>query len=204
MGSPMFEVEVKILLNNKEDIEKKLKSIGGHYIISLIHDDTYFNMPKKLRNFYRTDEALRIRKSIEFDKFNDSSKKRTDFLTYKGPKIDDSTKTRKEFDIKVDDGEKIIDVLKILGFREVYTVKKERELFGIEYDSEMLEILFDYLPDLNQYFMEIESQVEHEDNIPKKREIIFNLLNKMGIGKEESIRKSYLELIIDKIQNNNP
>jgi len=200
----MFEVEVKILLNNKEDIEKKLKSIGGHYIISLIHDDTYFNMPKKLRNFYRTDEALRIRKSIEFDKFNDSSKKRTDFLTYKGPKIDDSTKTRKEFDIKVDDGEKIIDVLKILGFREVYTVKKERELFGIEYDSEMLEILFDYLPDLNQYFMEIESQVEHEDNIPKKREIIFNLLNKMGIGKEESIRKSYLELIIDKIQNNNP
>jgi len=199
----LFEVEVKILLKNRDDTEKKLKSLGGHYIISLIHEDTYFNMPKKLRNFYRTDEALRIRKSFEFDKFEDSPKKRTDFITYKGAKIDDSTKTRKEVDVKVADGDKIIEILKILGFREVYTVKKERELFGIEYSSEMLEVLLDYLPDLDQHFMEVESQAEKEDDIALKRENIFNFLSKISNDKEESIRKSYLELIIDKIQHKN-
>lgn len=196
----MFEVEVKVRLDNKEDIKDKLIALGGKYIVSLTHEDTYFNMPKKLRNFYATDEALRVRKSWEFDRDINDEKKRTDFLTYKGPKIDATTKTRKELDLKVEDGDKVVEILNTLGFNEVYTVKKERELYGIEFGTEIFEILFDYLPELDQNFMEIEVQTDKEEELPLKREKIFDFLTKLGINKEESIRKSYLELVIERVQ----
>lgn len=195
----MFEVEIKVLLENKEKIKEKLISMGGKYIHSLEHEDTYFNMPKKLRDFYRTDEALRIRKSIEFNANNIEEKRIFEFLTYKGPKVDDLTKTRKEIDFKVEDGEKLKEILKILGFREVYTIKKERELFEIEYYSEKFEILFDYLPVLNQNFMEIECQTEKENEIALKRDKIFKFLKNLDISKDQSIRKSYLELVLEKL-----
>jgi len=195
----MFEVEIKILLENKKKIKEKLISMGGKYIYSLRHEDTYYNMPKKLRNFYRTDEALRIRKSIEYNVNNLKDKKILRFFTYKGPKVDDLTKTRKEIDFRVEDEKKLKEILKILGFREVYTIKKERELFEIEYYSEKFEILFDYLPVLNQYFMEIECQTEKKNEIPLKRDKIFKLLKNLDISKDRSIRKSYLELVLEKL-----
>ena len=195
----MFEVEVKVFLENKEKIKEKLISMGGYYNTSLKHEDTYFNMPKKLRNFYRTDEALRIRKSVEFNINKINDQRILEFLTYKGPKFDDTTKTRKEIDTSIEDGEKLKELLNILGFREVYTVKKERELFLIKYDSEEFKILFDYIPVLNQNFMEIECQTENENEISLKREKIFEFLEKLNISREQSIRKSYLELVLEKL-----
>ncbi len=195
----MFEVEVKVLLENTDEIKEKLISMGGKYIHSFEHEDTYFNMPKKLRNFYRTDEALRIRKSIEYNANNIEEKRIFEFLTYKGPKVDDLTKTRKEIDFRVEDGEKLKEILKILGFREVYTIKKERELFEIEYYSEKFEILFDFLPVLNQNFIEIECQTEKENEISLKKDKIFKFLKNFDISKDQSIRKSYLELVLEKL-----
>ena len=61
----MIEVEIKVAISNPESLKENLKKLNGEYIISLDHEDTYFNMPKKLRNFKKTDEALRLRKSIE-------------------------------------------------------------------------------------------------------------------------------------------
>ncbi len=195
----MFEVEVKVFLENKEKIREKLISMGGKYITSLKHEDTYFNMPKKLRNFYKTDEALRIRKSVEYNIDKIKNKRISEFLTYKGPKLDDTTKTRKEINLAVENGNKLIELLKILGFREVYTVKKERELFSIKYNSEEFKILFDYIPMLDQNFMEIECQTEEGNEISLKRENIFKFLEKFNISKGQSIRKSYLELILEEL-----
>jgi len=195
----MFEVEVKVFLKYKEKIKEKLISMGGKYITSLRHEDTYFNMPKKLRNFYKTDEALRIRKSVEFNINKTNDQRILEFLTYKGPKFDDTTKTRKEIDTSIEDGEKLKELLNILGFREVYTVKKERELFLIKYNSEEFKILFDYIPVLNQNFIEIECQTENENEISLKREKIFEFLEKLNIGRKQSIRKSYLELVLEKL-----
>ncbi|MFX1418019.1 MAG: CYTH domain-containing protein, partial [Promethearchaeota archaeon] len=64
----MIEVEIKVRISDPELILKKFKENNGIYKISLIHEDTYFNMPAGLRDFKKTDEALRLRKSIEFNR----------------------------------------------------------------------------------------------------------------------------------------
>ncbi|NVM37133.1 MAG: class IV adenylate cyclase [Candidatus Lokiarchaeota archaeon] len=199
----MIEVEIKVRILDPETIGIKFKNHGGVYKLSLNHEDIYFNMPEGLRDFKETDEALRLRKSIEFNKFDDTVGKRINYyLTYKGKKIDKSTKTREEIDVKIEDIENTRNLLRVLGFQEIFTVKKERELYEFKYKTYLIEALIDYIPILNQYFIEVECLLESSVNLESSRDVLFEFLNLFGIKKEESIRKSYLELIVDKFKDN--
>ena len=195
----MYEVEIKVRIQDLEELRDTIRFNGGLYKISLLHEDTYFNMPKELRDFKNTDEAIRLRKSEEFDKKNnDFSLNSKYYLTYKGKKIDSSTKTRKEIEVKVDNLDNMKEILNVLGFQEVLLIQKERELFELIFQDEKIEILLDYIPLLNQYFMELEMVVSSPQDIDEARGILFKLLEIFNINKEESIRKSYLELIVEK------
>ncbi|MFW9826137.1 MAG: class IV adenylate cyclase [Candidatus Thorarchaeota archaeon] len=198
----MIEVEIKIRISDPQKIREKFEENNGIYKSSLIHEDIYFNMPIGLRDFKETDEALRVRKSIEFDKMNKSKSERTNFfLTYKGKKLDKTTKTRKEIEIKIEDFNNMKMLLKELGFQEILTVKKERELYEFEYKFYILEVLIDYLPILEQYFIEVEFLTDSEDTVEDSTELLFDFLHLFNIKKEESIRKSYLELILENFNN---
>lgn len=194
----MIEVEIKVQISDPFSMRKKFKSNQGSYKFSLIHEDTYYNMPKGLRNFKKTDEALRLRKSIKYNKNKKRDVKKTDyFITYKGRKIDTLTKSREEIDLKIDNIDKMKEIFELLGFQEVLTVKKERDLFLFQYKNYSIEALIDYLPALKQYFIEVEYLLDSRENIEKTREILFDFLGLFGIHKEDSIKKSYLELILE-------
>ncbi len=197
----MIEVEIKVKIENSDDMRKKFIEQNGIYKMSLHHEDTYFNMPDGLRDFRKSDEALRIRKSIEshIDRKEPRQKSKY-FITYKGQKLDSTTKTRKELESIVDEGEKLKEILKLLGFREIFTVKKERELYEFEHEGYKIEALIDYLPILKEHFIEVEIGTESKEEIDKATQILFDFLNLLGIKEEQSIRKSYLELIADKFK----
>ena len=195
----MIEVEIKVSITNPNQIRELLKKKKAIYKCSLIHEDTYYNMPEGLRDFKKTDEAFRVRKSIEFNKYYENDKKIIKyFLTYKGAKLNSKTKTRKELESLIEEGTKIKEILAILGFREVITVKKQRELFKADYKNQSIDVLIDFLPILNQYFIEVESLSESEDNIEANQEVLFDFLDSLGISRNKSIIKSYLELIVEK------
>jgi adenylate cyclase class 2 len=194
----MIEVEIKVRISDPDLIKKKFEEHQGSYKFFLLHEDTYYNMPKGLRDFKQTDEALRLRTSIRFDSNNKYNPQDIDyFITYKGKKIDKLTKTREEIDIKIEDIEKMKELLKLLGFQEVLTIKKERELFLFQYKNYKIEALIDFLPALGQYFVEVEYLSDSKEEIEESREMLFEFLGLFGIHKEDSIKKSYLELILE-------
>jgi len=196
----MIEVEIKVKISDPNQVMKRFEENKGVYKISLHHEDTYFNMPKGLRDFKQTDEALRLRKSIEFNRDNKAIAQIIHyFITYKGKKIDKTTKTREEIEVKISEIEDMKNLLKLLGFREVFTVVKERELYEFLFKDVRIEALIDYLPILKQHFVEVELMTESYEDIEKSRKILFQFLEKFGVNKEESIRKSYLELIAEKL-----
>ena len=147
-----------------------------------------------------TDEALRLRKSVEFKPSNENVKQKINYyLTYKGKKLDTSTKTREEIDLSVESFEKMRRILKILGFQEIMTVRKERELYNFDFRGYNILALIDFLPILNQYFIEVEYLAGSKDQIEVSQEVLFDFLHNFEIQKEDSIKKSYLELVMDKI-----
>jgi len=197
----MIEVEIKVKISDPNLMRKKFGENNGIYKLSLNHEDIYFNMPKGLRDFRQTDEALRLRKSIEFNRDDKSKTQKINYyITYKGKKIDKTTKTREEIEVKINEIEDMKNLLKLLGFREVFTVAKERELYDFMFNDTKIEALIDYIPILEQHFVEVELITESLHNVEKSKDILFKFLENFGIKKQESIRKSYLELISDKFK----
>ncbi|MFX1447040.1 MAG: class IV adenylate cyclase [Promethearchaeota archaeon] len=197
----MIEVEIKVKISDPTLMRKKFEESNGVYKFSLDHEDTYFNMPKGLRDFRQTDEALRLRKSTEFFKNNNTrSQKINYFITYKGKKVDRATKTREEIEIALSEIEAMKNLLELLGFREIFTVLKKRELYEFKFKNTKIEALIDYIPILDQYFVEVEIITKSFDDVEKSKELLFSFLNQFGIKKQESIRTSYLELISNKLK----
>ena len=176
----MIEVEVKAKINNFEEMREKLNKINAIKVKTEHQEDRYFNSPVK--DFAQTDEALRIRETKSEDKHDL-------FITYKGPKIDKKSKTREEYEMKIEDAEKCSKIFESLGFNEVRTVIKNREY----YKYENFEISLDDVEGLEPY-MEIEISLDDGSDYSKAQQDIFDLFEKLDVidGFE---RTSYLELL---------
>lgn len=176
----MIEVEVKAKINSFEEMENKLDKIGAIRSKKEFQEDIYFNSP--IVDFAKTDEALRIRTTREDENENI-------FITYKGPKIDQNSKTRKEIEMGIDDAEKCSGIFEEIGFVKVRTVRKNRQY----YEYENFEISLDDVEGLDPY-MEIEIGLNDGEDYSQAQNKIFELFEILGIT-DGFERTSYLELL---------
>lgn len=172
----MIEVEVKAKIDSFEEMEKRLENLGALKSKKEFQEDIYFASP--IVDFAQTDEALRIRTT------NNNI-----FITYKGPKLNKDAKTRKEVEMSIESAGKAKDIFEEIGFKEVRTVRKNRQY----YTYENFEISLDDVEGLNHY-MEIEISLEDGNDYDDAQKSIFELFEKLGIT-EGFERTSYLELL---------
>lgn len=167
----MLEIEVKARIPDEDALQRLEEYIAGWESLPERHQwDTYFSHP--CRDFAESDEALRIRRQDE-----------ECYLTYKGPKKDDFSKTRKEIEVPTSEG--IGALLESLGFSEVHTVSKTRRPFR----KGSIMLFLDEVEGLGS-FLEIES-LSGED---VSAEDLLGILHDMGL---ESETRSYLELLME-------
>lgn len=177
----MIEVEVKAHAPQDQGaLEEKLVKIGAQRFGEEFQEDIYFNAPH--RDFAQTDEALRIRKVT-----NGASEKI--FITYKGAKMDEVSKTRKEIEVGVEDSHKVADIFQNLSFRPVATVRKNR----IIYTLNDLIITLDEVQEVGN-FVEIEKEIDEGVDTKEALDEIFATYSKIGI-EDNFERRSYLELM---------
>lgn len=176
----MIEVEVKAKIESFEKIEEKLEEIGAVKSKEEFQEDVYFNSP--VVDFAETDEALRIRTTRQNGKSNV-------FITYKGPKIDAESKTRKEIEMGIADSKKCSDIFEAVGFRKAMTVRKNRKYFSFE----NFEISLDDVEGLEPY-MEIEIALEDGSDYSEAQDSIFELFERLGVT-DGFERTSYMELL---------
>ena len=172
----MIEVEVKAKIDDFKEMEEKLENIGAVKSKTEYQEDIYFASP--IVDFAQTDEALRIRTT------NNNT-----FITYKGPKLNDKAKTRKEVEMTIENSEKAKDIFTEIGFMEVRTVRKNRQY----YTYENFEISLDDVEGLSPY-MEIEIALDDSEDYSQAQDEIFKLFEKLGIT-DGFERTSYLELL---------
>ena len=172
----MIEVEVKAKIDSFEEMEKRLENLGALKSKKEFQEDIYFASP--IVDFAQTDEALRIRTT------NNNI-----FITYKGPKLNKDAKTRKEVEMSIESASKAKDIFEEIGFKEVRTVRKNRQY----YTYENFEISLDDVEGLNPY-MEIEISLEDGNDYDDAQKSIFELFEKLGVT-EGFERTSYMELL---------
>ena len=192
----MFEVEIKVRILEPQKIKEVLAKNGGRYKETILHEDTYLNLPKGAKDLRESDEILRIRKRWKKERTGELINPISS-LAYKGKKLNNQTKTRQEIKINIEEYSLMRELFRSLGFRELLTVKKERQLFDILYKDTEIRSTLDYIPVLDQYFLEVECLTDREEDILGVSEFLFEFLHVLGIKREESIPHSYLELILN-------
>src|SRR5688572_16827896 len=129
-----YEVEQKYRVDAMSWVDQALEELGAKAEPTLEQVDQYFAHP--CRDFAKTDEALRIRRVGA-----------RNFVTYKGPKIDATTKTRREIELPLEPGEegfrRFGELLTALGFRPVAEVRKSRRPFELRWEDREFEVALD-------------------------------------------------------------
>ncbi len=177
----MFEVEVKYRVPNHDAIRDRLKALNARFLEHTEETDIYLNSP--LRDFSKTDEALRVRI------YGDG----TVVLTYKGPRIGNVGKTREELSVTVNDLDSLLEILRRLDFREAAKVVKKRDI----YNYGNFTIYLDTVEDLGS-FIEVETMVNDKELINGATEEVLQLGDKLGLKREWIEKRTYLELVLER------
>ena len=178
------EVEQKFPLADPVAMIARLTEHGASWREPIEQVDTYFAHPS--RDFAKTDEALRIRRTGD-----------QNFVTYKGPKLDSLTKTRRELELSVGTGstgyEQFAELLVALGFRRVADVCKMRRPGVLSYRGQSVEIALDQVDQVGSY-LELEISAD-EAGLDQARRTLLELSADLSLPAPE--RRSYLELLLN-------
>ncbi|WP_144799139.1 class IV adenylate cyclase [Halorubrum depositum] len=204
----MFEVEVKVPAD-VDAVRERLREVGAERVDARRQRDVYYDAPH--RDFAETDEALRVRRETPLpdgigsagaaegsggsggtgESSESSAVTETTKITYKGPLLDEGSKTRAEHETEVADPEAAAGILSGLGFEPAATVVKLREFWA--YDG--FTVTLDAVDGLGE-FVEIERAVDDEAAIESVRSEALDALDRIGLDGAEQIRTSYLGLLL--------
>jgi len=171
------EIKIKLISPKLEELEKLLSS-KYQFLGEERQVDIYYNSP--IRDFRKSDEALRIRL------VNGEAE-----ITYKGPKMSSQSKSREEITVKINDFDAMDLILQRLGFIKVLKLEKIRK----NYKADNFTVSLDRVLDLGD-FIEIEGINVNEKELSA---FVDNFLKQFNIIGEKTL-KSYLELLIDKLE----
>jgi adenylate cyclase, class 2 len=180
-----WEVEQKFAVSDVGATRTKLAELGVAFGPQVEQTDRYFNHPA--RDFAQTDEAFRLRQVGN-----------RNFITYKGPKIDPATKTRRELEIPLPDGPKVpaefAELFVALGFRPVATVQKKRLPGKLLWEGQIVEVALDDVEGVGS-FLELEIGAD-DAGLDQAKGALQTLAQRLAL--EASERRSYLELLLEK------
>jgi adenylate cyclase class 2 len=181
----MLEVEMKFPAPDPAGVLAKVLALGPQTQPARIEVDQYFNGPD--RNFGQTDEALRIRRVNE-----------KNVVTYKGPKLDAVTKTRREVELPLHEGSLAASIaasfLIGLGYRPTAQVRKLRQPYDLQVDGFAAEICFDQVDEVG-HFVEVEI-IAPPEQLDAARQAVQALAQRLGL--EPSERRSYLQMLLER------
>jgi adenylate cyclase class 2 len=178
-----IEVEHKYRVADAEALNAKLAALNASVDQPQLQVDAYFAHPA--RDFAQTDEALRIRRVGQ-----------QNYVTYKGPKLDAATKTRREIELPLPPGDfgaaAFAELLTSLGFRPVREVRKLRRRVEIAWEGHHVDAAMDEVEGLGS-FIELELAVDESD-VPAAKACLASLAQRLELRDGE--RRSYLELLL--------
>jgi adenylate cyclase class 2 len=204
----VYEVEIKIRADHGE-VRRRLDDRGADAVGRVAQVDTYYDAPH--RDFAATDEALRIRRETprsggdggirgaagdrgadRVESRDDAGPETTARVTYKGPLVDDDSKTRTERETEVADGETMDAVLAGLGFEPAATVEKEREFYRFDGYTVALDAV-----EGAGTFVEVEREAADEADVERVRTGAYAVARELGLDPADQIRTSYLGMLLD-------
>lgn len=166
-----LEVEAKIAVSSLDPIRHRLRQIGADCTRTVQQTDTYLTDSEG--RLLKKGCGLRLRRQK-------SDRQQTVYLTWKGPKLESSYKSRRETELQVSDYDAAMTLFYELGFRPAVKVQKKREIWK----HETCWICLDDVENLG-YFVEVEGPDETR---------VQKTLDRLGLSDRPHIPQGYARL----------
>lgn len=183
----MVEVEVKVKINDINTCISSFLDMGYIREAYVEEIDTYYT--SSFHDFKANDEALRVRESKDL-----ISGKKKACVTYKGKKLDKVSMSRNELETFVDDAAVMKQIFENAGFVAVTPVEKIR----LELSRGNVTVCVDDVKGLGG-FLELEMLVRDESMRESALNELERILKSIGMTMADTIRKSYLSMLEEKI-----
>ena len=186
----MIEVEIKLKVEDLSLMEEKLKTMG--FVVKALEreSDTYY--VSDYHDFKANDQALRVRESTDL-----LTGKVVATFNFKDKKMDQVSMTRPEYETEVSDSAVMRTILSKIGLKPVPSVVKVRKSMAKGSITVCLDDVF-----MVGSFIELESVVE-EDHKDLAFERLTELVDTLGLSMDDSIRRSYLSMLTEKLREKN-
>lgn len=180
----MYEVEVKAHLRDRNAVIKKLQDFGCKFSKELHQVDHIFTPKGTSFPTPLSVPVLRVRE--QNDKY---------LFTLKLAQSGRQDCIERELEIL--DGKKMIEIMKLLNYKEVAIVDKKR----IKTKFKDMEIVFDKVKGLGE-FMEVEKIVTHTDPEDRKKiqKELCNFLETLGVSKKYLLVNGKYDIMLYKKQ----
>lgn len=179
----MIEVEIKVYVQDRKCLEERLLCLGFVKGNLIKETDRYFDSDQS--RIRKNGMALRVR-CCE----NITANTTEHYMTFKGPKMDRISMSRKELEMQIESSDKGKEILAELGYIPVIPVVKLRQY----YRRNRITACLDQVEELGCY-MELEMVVPDEGEKEGALETLFSLLQDLGYAKSDVINTSYLSLL---------
>ena len=172
----MREIEVKLRVNNLEELEQQLKDVGLTISKEIVQHDVIYSNANDTHSFIESYEGcniLRIR--------NENGVSIMNLKQQRSGEMDNI-----EYETEVKDGDAMHNILLLLGWKpevEVKKVRKKGKLGGYEICLDRVEQLGD--------FVELEKLTDENVDPEKVRDELFKELEKFGLKREQEETKGY-------------
>jgi adenylate cyclase class 2 len=180
----MLEIEQKYRVASHAPLEAALAQLEATISEPSVQVDCYYAHPE--RNFAQTDEAFRIR-AVGAE----------NYLTYKGPKLDATTKSRTEYEVRFADGPDALaalgEILRNLSFTPASIVRKTRRTVELIRDGFAVQVALDDVRKVGT-FVELEIPIVDDTQADAAKTTLAQLAVDLGLTDVE--RRSYLELVL--------
>ncbi|KKP22617.1 MAG: Adenylate cyclase [candidate division TM6 bacterium GW2011_GWF2_28_16] len=184
------EIEIKFKLEKSDNNNLKNWLAQNSKFMGIINiTDYYLDNPKFSFYIKSQDQIIEAPNFLRVRVTDKDS-----FLCFKNRKIDNVGKTVSvdELETKINEPEKILEILKYSGFTEILEIKKTREVYLY---NNLFEVVFDNVDNLGN-FIEIELK-NYSGFVDTGKQEIYNLLKKIGFKKIVEFDRGYLTIFLN-------
>jgi adenylate cyclase, class 2 len=183
----VIEAELKTQVHAPQDVIRNLEQYGpGH--VETYHDTYYDDAEGRLT---ARDAELRTRTV--------SSPHDTRFvLTYKGATLDADSGSKPEHETRVTDPDAVQAMLSGLGYRPVISFEKRCRNYEFDVRGRTMLATLAFLPELEATFLELETLLPADGDLPAALEDVRAVLHDLGIKDADFTRERYTEAVAAK------
>lgn len=153
---------------------------------SVLYHDQYFDSSDG--SFTAVGHELRIR-IVETD---DSTRH---VLTYKAPAVDQTSRSKPEYETRVADLEATIAIVHGLGYRTQITFTKHCRNYSLHEHGRDLLATIVTIPEIDGTFIEVETIIPTEDDLPAALETVRSVLAAIGIHDADLTDEAYTDAV---------